>query len=552
MRLVSAIPISRACGMLSMMFLSGMCFASGPDVADVAATASLQVQADVDGDTLGRSVAFVGDVNGDGRPDMLVGASSDDGSALGARAYVVFGTGAGGLPPNLDLAALDGTNGFVLKMAQTGTRLGFSVAALGDINDDGRDDFAIGAPMADAGSGSAVRHYAGRVFVVFGRDDGDPFPASMNVETLDGNDGFSLSGIFSDDRLGHALASAGDFNGDGIPDLLLGTFSTSGANDGWIVLGSNSGFPSTLDLTSLASGGKGFRLLAGANTEFTQSLAGIGDLDGDGMDDVLIGAPASTVGGKGNAGRVYVVHGRTTSSAAGANVLSLDPPGSNDVQRLEDVDGYFAGAAVAGLGDVNGDSVPDFMVGVPGRGGYVGAAWIVFGSSTLASGTFQAMRPLGQATLIADSNGGYNTNLGVALAGGRDFDGDGIDDIAIGEPGGVLRPAESRNGSVYVVPGKKTGNPWPLTVDLASLDPGMRLDGVTDIGPSAIGDMRNSLSLAFGPDINGDGKSGLLIGSPLAKASTNDKTHGPWQGRVWLISGQSAGDVIFKDGFDTP
>lgn len=542
-----------------LVFVAGVSAEAGTVVADVGSRASTQLRANVDGDALGRSVAFIGDVNGDGHPDMLVGASSDEGSSLGSMAFVVFGTVAGGLPANLDVTSINGSNGFALGMAQAGARLGYSMAALGDINGDGDPDFALGAPFANAGSGATVRHDVGKVFVIFGRASTNPFPASLDLDTLAAGDGFVVAGLSDDDRLGHALAAAGDFDGDGRPDLLVGSLSATAnaANTAWIVLG-RATFPASVNLASLTTAGEGFRFDAGSHQDFSRAVAGIGDMDADGKADLAIGAPAATssISGKGNAGRVYVVHGRAVSNTVPAdNVLALDLPATPGVQKLEgEGPGYFVGASLAGVGDINGDAVPDFVIGMPGRVGYVGGAWLVFGSSSLTSVSLNAMNGMGQAVKILDYSGTHNGNAGTDVAGGQDFDGDGINDILVAAPGGYVRSGETRNGSVYLIPGRAAGNSWPAIFDLASLNTGMRLDGVTDVGLANATPLfaYPAMSVALGPDVDGDGGVDLLIGSPTGRASTSDKTLGPWQGRAWLVSSRAVSDEIFQDGFDGP
>ncbi len=539
-----------------MTLMSSMCLEAGTVIPDVASRAATQIEANADGDALGRSVSFVGDINGDGRPDMLVGASSDGGSSLGSRAFVVFGTAAGGLPTTINVTQLDGSSGFTLSMAQTGTRLGYSVAALGDINNDGRADFAIGAPFADAGMSPAIRHDAGKVFVVFGRASSNPFPSQLNLDNLNGSDGFVIEGAQADDRLGHSVASAGDFNGDGLPDLIAGSVNAiaGAANSAWIILGRATAFPAIVTTGSLAAGAQGFELDADAGQDFSSAVAGVGDMDGDGKDEVAIGAPAAVTSNS-NAGRVYVLHGRAVSAVPAENVLNLDAPATPAVQKLDgEGPGYFVGASLAGLGDINGDGIPDFIAGMPGRGGYVGGAWIVFGSSSLPSDTLNAMNGRGEAVNVLDYGGSHNANIGTAVAGGQDFDGDGINDIVLAAPGGYLRSGETRNGAVYVIPGRDAGTPWPAIFDLFSLPTGLRLDGVTDVGPANAAPLFNvpAMSVALGPDSNGDGAVDLLIGSPLGQASTSDTTLGPWQGRAWLVSSDAVSDTIFADGFEVP
>ena len=168
-------------------------------------------------DQSGRAVSAAGDINGDGIDDLLIGAfgAEPNGSRSGSS-YVVFGNSAG-FPAALNLASLNGTNGFRLDGVAAGDRAGRAVSAAGDINGDGIDDLLIGAPRADP-NGS----YSGSSYVVFGNSAG--FPAALNLASLNGTDGFRLDGVAADDRSGYAVSAAGDVNGDGFDDLLIGAY----------------------------------------------------------------------------------------------------------------------------------------------------------------------------------------------------------------------------------------------------------------------------------------------------------------------------------------
>ena len=145
-------------------------------------------------DGSGNSVSGAGDINGDGIDDLIVGAPGAD---LAGQSYVVFGSD-GGFPASIELADLNGTNGFALNGA------GFSVSEAGDINDDGIDDLIIGLAAGPNG--------ASQSYVVFGSTEG--FPASLELTDLDGSNGFALNGINPGDGSGRSVSSAGDINGD--------------------------------------------------------------------------------------------------------------------------------------------------------------------------------------------------------------------------------------------------------------------------------------------------------------------------------------------------
>ena len=169
------------------------------------------------GDRSGRSVAFAGDVNGDGIDDLIIGA--DDAYTNGGnsgRSYVVFGRSSGFTSP-LQLSALDGTNGFKLDGETASDYSGSSVATAGDVNNDGLDDLIVGAWLADP-NGS----YSGRSYVVFGKTGG--FASPLPLSSLDGTNGFKLDGEVAGDLSGISVATAGDVNGDGSGDLIVGAY----------------------------------------------------------------------------------------------------------------------------------------------------------------------------------------------------------------------------------------------------------------------------------------------------------------------------------------
>ena len=314
-----------------------------------------------------------------------------------------------------------------------------------------------------------------------------------------------LLGEDHDERVGAALCTAGDMNGDGLPDVAVGVAPTTpGSVDrpGWVALlwGPWSGERSWSEADVLIEGETHLDRAGSA-------VAAAGDVDGDGLDDLLVGASQENTGGQG-AGAAYLVRGPVLGDQSLADA---------DAKLIGEAAGDYAGCAVAPAGDQDGDGRDDALVGAFGRGGAgesTGAAYLIFGAPT-----GQVSLATAGALLLGEEDG---DRAGYAVAGGEDADGDGETDLLIGAP----RAAADHGGPgiAYLVRGPVLGG--DLELELADL----RLRGES-AGSEA------GYAVAFAGDLDGDGHQELLIGAP------GESTNHDGAGAVYVVDGALTGEV---------
>ena len=427
-------------------------------------------------DNAGASVSSAGDLNGDGLGDVMVGVPGSDAQGDGAGAVAVL---LAPFEPSLSLADAQAT----LLGAAEGDAAGAALANLGDVDGDGVIDLGVGAPSADTPYDSG-----GVAYVVLGPVSGALHLADAELRLRGGDDGLET---------GRALAGAGDQDDDGWIDLLVGAPGVSaegeGAGAAYVVPGPLSGL-GRIGALGVALYGYGEGALAG------RAVAGVGDLDGDGTPDLLIGAPGDEAGGT-YAGAAYVVSGPVTE----AMLLSHDALALRGVAS-----GDGAGWSVAGLGDQDEDGYADVLIGAYGADGEERDSGVAY----LMCGPARAVADLSDADAVLKGTEA-RAYAGYQVTGPGDVNRDGAMDLAVGARGSDLGATDG--GATYLLYGPVSGTH------------GLDDAGATFVGVSA-GDLSGTAISPAG-DVDGNGYADLIIGGPAADGAESSS------GGAWLILG---------------
>ncbi|MEO1198792.1 MAG: Ig-like domain-containing protein [Pseudomonadota bacterium] len=522
------------------------------------------------GDVSGFKVTSAGDINGDGFDDLLISSwvAGAPGLTNSGEVYLVFGGAAnlaaldGNGDGNILLSDIDGTNGYVLN-GDAGDRAGSDIASA-DLNGDGIMDLVIGARFSEQ-SGNTQD---GQVYVVFGgttnlanADDSTPGNRDGRI-ALDGiaaiGAGYIIEGEAAGDQFGFTVSNVGDTNGDGFDDIMVFARQTlTGAGVSYLIYGgsqnlealdaadgSNNNVLEAGELVGAGFSGFGYRLIGESAGDLSGIALSGGDFDGDGVSDILIGAPRGGFIPANDTGHVNIIVD-TTRVLAAADAVS---PGTDGSVNMSAVDsggipaptGYTIqganfdeiGFAVDGTGDANGDGRADVLIGAPfddRAGTEQGAAHLLFSNRLDVAGT-GADAIDGNPDERIETNNLNATNgftfitgvdgdtLGSSVSFAGDINGDGYDDLLIGA--GQRDTGAGATGSVFLVFGGMT--------NLNALD---ALDGAN--GTINLGNL--------------DGTNGFEISGN----SANDRLAGWWNLTNWGVAGDvsAAGDVD-GDGYD--
>jgi hypothetical protein len=522
------------------------------------------------------SVTIFADVNNDG-----VFNAGD--TVLASNVAVSGGTFTAGLNPLADggyklmavgvdaagntgpAGSLDGTAGTLLTVTHSDPAaatkisgdsafdyLGYQVANIGDFNGDGIEDIAIGAHFHDDLSNIFnLKVDNGAVYIVYGTETG--IPQFNDINAMTAAEGVKILGAATADYIGEVFNEAGDVNGDGFNDIIIGNPFDDSA---YVVFG-GAGVAGTVQLADIAGGNNtnGYRITVSGLAQYAgYSVAGAGDVNNDGYDDLLVGAPLADPTSNGlarvDAGAAYVIYGHAGGFAnyqintTFGNIGTVAPGQATTItaqytggipNTSNESNNWLLGENVHGVGDVSGDGIADYIVSAPQSHnnlafGASGTSYLIYGTQggiptnvnlntiTPTQGTrlqFELLSYGGGSALI--DNGNYITGLG-------DINGDGIGDFAIAAPINDL----GDSGKVYVVYGQDGGFAGDINLDATMNYPGLgyaptfsAADGFV-LTNERYGSLTEGFAEWFGSsvraggDINGDGIDDFIVGARYA------------------------------------
>ncbi len=498
------------------------------------------------GDKSGVSVSDAGDVNGDGYDDIIVGAmdASPNGVRYAGSSYLIYGGPDGLTNGTINLADIengDGSLGFAINGTYSRDKAGYSVSSAGDFNGDGFADILIGAKGLDGvatDSGASYILFGGAVSAASVIDLGDIHAGHV--------DGLALYGDGSYANTGYSVSSAGDMNGDGFDDVIVGSPYHAANGTSYVIFGTNQRTGNYLTMPDIASDidTRGFVINAGVNASYNGwSVASAGDVNGDGFADVIIGDLFDSSAGT-YAGASHIVFGRADLNGTAVNLQNIADGGEpNGFSIFGSAGNVLSGTSVSSAGDVNGDGIDDLIIGAVGQNtrlGVTGAGFVVYGQS----GTDQVSMNLSDIS-NGDGSKGFvingvvdDSNTGVSVASAGDINGDGFADVIVGA---TLNDADGAGASYVVYGGSGDLTGGDGAIELIDIGNGVANFGIKFSG-IGVNDYTGT-SVSSAGDINGDGFDDLIIGANYADPNGN-----PASGSSYVVYGGDFSNLVHKTG----
>lgn len=468
-------------------------------------------------DSPGKTVGS--DFNGDGIHDLLVGGLlNDDGPGNDAGAvYILYGSGS--FSATYPTAGI-GVNVTILGKAD-GDRLSTGLAGAGDINSDGFDDIVMGANQNDDGGGLG----AGAGYVLYGH------PAlAATIDIAGAGPDITVLGKAASDQVGYRVSGAGDLNGDGFDDVAFGSRYADdgpGANNNGAIYVLYGG--ASLSLTyQIAGAGVSVTINGKATTDGLFQVSAAGDVNNDGLDDLIMGARFNNDGGTADAGAAYILFGSTSLAS---NIVAA---AATNVTILGDADSNYLGDSGGGVGDINGDGFSDVSVGASGVSTNSGAVYVLYGRVFGSNVTFDTGASEQNIIIPARASSDYLGFINAVWTGG-DINDDGFFDLVAGANRSDDGPGGIDDGAAYIIYGSTSlassinaGNSNVTILGAATSDQlGRGIGGIGDFNNDGIPDITVA---ALNTDYAGNGNAGaahvifgsLSLPSTINIAATSD------------------------------